>query len=95
MENGKLGDAPHATPAVVMNDNDIYTLDPTYRQFLNEIEQNAYPPIVLAPANDGMLHAFRLNEDSSTNATEIGENYGLGYLVIFYIEVMMHNGPVD
>ena len=51
----------------------IYTLDPTYRQFLNEIEQNAYPPIVLAPANDGMLHAFRLNEDSSTNATEIGE----------------------
>ena len=58
-----------------------YTLDPTYRQFLNEIEQNAYPPIVLAPANDGMLHAFRLNEDSSTNATGIVEDMGLDTVI--------------
>ncbi|MEC7984133.1 MAG: hypothetical protein VX278_03145 [Myxococcota bacterium] len=69
----KLGDAPYATPVVVMSDDNLYTLDPTYRKFLDELEQNKYPPIVLSPANDGMLHAFRLNEDDDTSDTEIGE----------------------
>lgn len=69
----KLGDAPYAVPVVVTSNDDLYTLDPTYRKFLDELEQNKYPPIVLTPANDGMLHAFRLDENTSTSDTEIGE----------------------
>jgi hypothetical protein len=69
----RLGDAPHATPAIVESNEDLYTLDNTYRKFLNELEQAAYPPIVIAPANDGMLHAFRLEEDDDTSDSEIGE----------------------
>ena len=68
----KLGDAPNAIPAVVQSDDDLYTLDPTYRRFLDEIDQNGYPSIVLYPANDGMLHAFALEEDSAAD-TVIGE----------------------
>lgn len=69
----KLGNAPNAIPAVVQSDEDIYSLDPSYRKFLDELEQNDYPDIVLYPANDGMLHAFRLYENSNTPDTEIGE----------------------
>ncbi|MEC8276649.1 MAG: hypothetical protein VXZ96_05125 [Myxococcota bacterium] len=69
----KLGNAPNAIPAVVQSDADLYTLDPTYRKFLDELEQNNYPDIVLYPANDGMLHAFRLYENTNTPDSEIGE----------------------
>ena len=50
-------------------------MDPTYRKFLTELEDNAEfsPDIVLVPANDGMLHAFRLDENTNTSDTEIGE----------------------
>ena len=58
---------------MVQSDADLYTLDPTYRKFLDELEQNNYPDIVLYPANDGMLHAFRLYENTNTPDTEIGE----------------------
>ena len=68
----KLGDAPNAIPAVVMTDADLYTLDPTYRRFLDELDANGYPNVVLYPANDGMLHAFALEEDSAPG-TVIGE----------------------
>ena len=68
----KLGDAPNAIPAVVQTDDDMYTLDPTYRRFLDELEANGYPNIVLSPANDGMLHAFALEEDTAPG-TVIGE----------------------
>ena len=68
----KLGDAPNAIPAVAMTDDDLYTLDPTYRRFLDELDANGYPNVVLAPANDGMLHAFALEEDTAPG-TVIGE----------------------
>lgn len=68
----KLGDAPNAIPAVVMTDDDLYTLDPTYRRFLDELDANGYPNVVLSPANDGMLHAFALEEDAAPG-TVIGE----------------------
>ena len=68
----KLGDAPNAIPAVAMTDDDMYTLDPTYRRFLDELDANGYPNVVLSPANDGMLHAFALEEDTSPG-TVIGE----------------------
>ena len=68
----KLGDAPNAIPAVVQTDADLYTLDASYRQFLDELESNNYPNIVLSPANDGMLHAFALEEDAAPD-TVIGE----------------------
>ena len=71
MELGSLG-MPNAIPAVAMTDDDLYTLDPTYRRFLDEIDANGYPNVVLAPANDGMLHAFALEEDASPG-TVIGE----------------------
>ena len=67
-----LGDAPNAIPAIAQSDDELYTLDPTYRRFLDELEQNAYPSIVLYPANDGMLHAFALQEDPAPDSV-IGE----------------------
>ena len=71
--NWKLGDSPNAVPVVVEVDSDVYAINPVYRTFLQELEVNDYPSIVLSPANDGMLHAFRLEEDDATADTEIGE----------------------
>ena len=64
----KLGDSPHATPAVVTARNNTYSSDPTYRRFLKGLEDahddypELYPNIVLIPANDGILHAFSLED---------------------------------
>jgi len=69
----RLGDSPNAIPVVVEVDSDVYAINTVYRTFLQELEVNDYPGIVLTPANDGMLHAFRLEEDDGTSDTEIGE----------------------
>lgn len=93
----KLGDAPNAIPAIVQTDDDLYTLDPTYRVFLNELEQNGYPAIVLYPANDGMLHAFALEEDTAAD-TVIGEELWAwipGYLLHFEHDASWAGSLVD
>lgn len=69
----KLGDSPHSVPVVVQKRNNNYTVDPTYRAFLKELEASDNPDIVLIAANDGMLHAFQLEDDTSTLDTEEGE----------------------
>jgi hypothetical protein len=73
----KLGDAPYATPVVVEARNDVFAIEPTYRKFVAELEANrdagVSPDIVLYPANDGMLHAFALEDDPETSDTEEGE----------------------
>ncbi len=74
----RLGDSPHSVPVVVQARNDNYAIDPTYRTFLEGLESNrdaeTSPDIVLLAANDGMLHAFRLEEDYSTSSdSEQGE----------------------
>ncbi len=69
----KLGDSPNAIPVIVEADSDTFAINPTYRKFLDELIANDYPSVVLLPANDGMLHAFRLEEDDGTSDTEIGE----------------------
>jgi hypothetical protein len=69
----KLGDSPNAVPVVVDVDDDIYSINSVYRKFLQELRASNYPSIVLLPANDGMLHAFRLEDDVTTSATEEGE----------------------
>ena len=71
--NWKLGDSPNAVPVVVETDSDVYAINPIYRTFLQELQVNEYPSIVLTPANDGMLHAFRLEENDDTSDSEIGE----------------------
>ncbi|MDP2312514.1 MAG: PilC/PilY family type IV pilus protein [Pseudomonadota bacterium] len=71
MERGawKLGDSPYSIPVVVTSRNDNFSTDATYREFLATLEANEVPGIVLLAANDGMLHAFRLEDDPAT-ATE-------------------------
>jgi hypothetical protein len=69
----RLGDSPNAIPVVVEVDSDVYAINPVYRTFLQELQVNDYPGIVLTPANDGMLHAFRLEENDDTSDSEIGE----------------------
>ena len=73
----KLGDSPHSVPVIVEGRNTMYAIDPTYREFLEELEANSdagvSPDIVLLAANDGMLHAFQLEDDASTTDTEEGE----------------------
>jgi hypothetical protein len=70
----KLGDAPHSTPVVVEPRNDAFTVDPTYRTFLDTLENDAsIPAMVYMAANDGMLHAFYLEDNTGTSHTEEGE----------------------
>lgn len=71
MERGrwKLGDSPYSVPVVVTARDDNFSIDTTYREFLAGLEADAVPSIVLLAANDGMLHAFRLEDDLDT-ATE-------------------------
>ena len=69
----KLGDSPNAVPVMVDIDDDIYATNDVYRKFLQELRSSGYPSIVLLPANDGMLHAFRVEDDTSTADSEEGE----------------------
>jgi len=75
--NWKLGDSPHSIPVVVQAREGKYAVDPTYLTFLAGLEDNeadgTSPDIVLIAANDGMLHAFALKDDTSTSGTEEGE----------------------
>lgn len=45
----KLGDSPYAVPVVVTARNDAYSTDPTYRRFLENLESDGVPSIVLLP----------------------------------------------
>ena len=71
----KLGDSPHSTPAVVQPRNDTFSVDPTYRTFLTTLEDDSsVPSMVYIAANDGMLHAFYLEDSTTTTSlTEEGE----------------------
>lgn len=68
MERGrwKLADSPYATPIVVSARNDVFSTDRTYQAFLDRLEADGVPSVVIVPANDGMLHAFRLEDDLLT-----------------------------
>lgn len=73
----RLGDSPHSVPVIVQARNNNYAVDPTYRKFLDELvaneEAGVSPDIVLIASNAGMLHAFALEDESSTVDTEEGE----------------------
>lgn len=76
MERGrwKLADSPYAVPVVVSARNDVYSTDLTYQRFLDRMEADGVPSVVIVPANDGMLHAFRLEDDPLTaSEDEAGE----------------------
>jgi Neisseria PilC beta-propeller domain len=81
----KLADSPYATPIVVTARNDIFSTDRSYRAFLDSLEADGVPSVVIVPANDGMLHAFRLEDDPLTiGEDEAGEELWAwipGYLV--------------
>ncbi len=74
----KLGDSPNATPAIVTARNQNFSNDATYRRFLRAIQQSQasdpalYPDIVLVPANDGMVHAFALEDYLDPSVGEVG-----------------------
>ena len=82
----KLGDSPYSIPVVVSARDDRYAVDPTYRAFLEDLEGREVPSIVLIAANDGMLHAFRLEDDLATPTDdEAGEELWAwipGYLLM-------------
>ncbi len=76
MERGrwKLADSPYAVPVVVSARNDAYSTDRTYQAFIDALEAEGVPSVVILPANDGMLHAFRLEDDPMTGGEdEAGE----------------------
>ncbi|MED5373098.1 MAG: hypothetical protein VX899_18920 [Myxococcota bacterium] len=68
----KLGDSPHSRPVVVQPRNNVYAIDPTYRNFLEDLVSDDVPEAVFVAANDGMLHAFRLKDDSTTSCSPTG-----------------------
>ncbi|RME28342.1 MAG: hypothetical protein D6798_02630 [Deltaproteobacteria bacterium] len=70
----KLGDAPYGVPAVVEPRlNNAYSMEPSYRKFLNQQQAADYPGMVYMAANDGMLHAFYLDDLPGTAVDEAGE----------------------
>lgn len=70
----KLGDAPYGVPAVVEPRlNNAYSMEPSYRKYLALQQAADYPGVVLYAANDGMLHAFYLNDVDGTAHDEAGE----------------------
>jgi hypothetical protein len=76
MERGrwKLADSPYAVPVVVTARNDVYSTDLSYQRFIDRLDADGVPSVVIVPANDGMLHAFRLEDDPLTaSEDEAGE----------------------
>ncbi len=69
----KLGDSPHSVPVVVSARNNSYTVDPTYRKFLDNLEKDEVPSMVFIAANDGMLHAFFLEDLLTSSHSDEGE----------------------
>lgn len=88
MERGswKLGDSPYSVPVVVSARDNAFTTDTTYQAFLDGLTADGVPSVVLVAANDGMLHAFRLEDDASTGTEdEAGEELWAwvpGYLLL-------------
>jgi len=72
----KLGDAPHSVPVVVTARNNSFTSDNTYRTFISDLVSAGVPDIVISAANDGMLHAFRLEDDPTTICTTYSSGLG-------------------
>lgn len=69
----KLGDSPHSIPAVISPRNDSFSVDPSYRNYLQTLTNDTtVPSMVYVAANDGMLHAFYLEDDEGTTAEEQG-----------------------
>lgn len=94
----KLGDSPYAVPVVVSARNDTFTTDVTYRHFLESVEADGVPSVVLVPANDGMLHAFALEDDASVSSPNAGEELWAwipGYLLTRNRSVEWSNGLID
>jgi Neisseria PilC beta-propeller domain len=69
----KLGDSPHSVPVVVQGRTSAYAEDPSYKRFLDGLDADGSPEMVFIAANDGMLHAFYLEDDPATIDTEEGE----------------------
>ncbi len=68
----KLGDSPHSVPVVVGARDENFTVDPTYRNYLEGLVADDIPDVVYIAANDGMLHAFRLEDDPTTTTVSGG-----------------------
>lgn len=70
----KLGDSPYGVPAVVEPRlNNAYSMEPTYRKFLAQQQAADQPRLVFQAANDGMLHAFFVDDLPGTAHSEAGE----------------------
>ncbi len=95
----KLGDSPYSIPVVVSARDDNFSTDATYREFLATLEADNVPSIVLLAANDGMLHAFRLEDDPATaTEDEAGEELWAwvpGYLLLRDKDEEWANSLVD
>jgi hypothetical protein len=95
----KLGDSPYSIPVVVSARDNNFSTDATYREFLATLEAEDVPSIVLLAANDGMLHAFRLEDDPATaTEDEAGEELWAwvpGYLLMRDKDEEWANSLVD
>lgn len=94
----KLGDSPYSVPVVVTARDGKYSTDKSYQKFIDMLEADGVPSVVLLPANDGMLHAFRLEDDASTSANEAGQELWAwipGSLLVRNHEAEWSNSLVD
>lgn len=101
MERGswKLGDSPYSVPVIVTARDNAFTTDTTYQAFLADLEFQGVPDVVLQAANDGMLHAYRLEDDpDTTTEDEAGEELWAwipGYLLLREKDEEWARGLID
>ncbi|MEL6349244.1 MAG: hypothetical protein AAFV53_39435 [Myxococcota bacterium] len=57
-----LADSGRAEPAFALHESGGFSADPTYQTFLDGLAASSYPDIALQTSNNGMLHAFELEE---------------------------------
>lgn len=95
----KLGDSPYGIPAVVEPRLDqAFSMEPSYRKFQALQMAADQPRMVFMAANDGMLHAFYLDDEPGTAHSEAGEEawaWVPGYLLYRERDPSWTNSALD
>ena len=84
----KLGDIYHSSP-VVVGPPELDLADESYNAFKTVPEVANRPRVMYVGANDGMLHAFAVEDTTITDGDHAGEEYDAGEELWAFIPPMM------
>ena len=84
----RLGDIYHSSP-VVLGPPDLSLADESYNEFRQDPEVANRPRVMFVGANDGMLHAFAVEDTTITQGEHNGETYTAGEELWAFIPPIM------